>query len=95
LIALLKSGKMDRLLTPTMLAETTGLAKQTIYNRLSSGGDLPPTIRLGKRALRWRESDVDAWIANKVSMPVVVLPTITNIIRKRGRPTKKEQIARR
>jgi prophage regulatory protein len=86
---------MDRLLTPTMLAETTGLAKQTIYNRLSCGGDLPPTIQLGKRALRWRESDVEAWIANKVSKPLVAPPPVPEFVPKRGRPTKAEQIARR
>lgn len=86
---------MDRLLTVTMLAEITGLAKQTIYSRLSSGSDLPPTIRLGKRALRWRESDVAAWIANKVSTPTVIPPIVAELARKRGRPTKAEQIARR
>ena len=89
---------MERLLTPEKLVEITGLSRQTIYNRLSTGGDLPPVVRLG-RALRWRASDVAAWIAAKIStpafsMPLPVAPPLVTS-RRRGRPTKAEQIAYR
>lgn len=53
---------MDRLLTPAELAQMLGLAVQTIYNRLNEGRPLPPHVRIG-RLLRFRLSDVLAWIA--------------------------------
>ncbi|MET7015150.1 helix-turn-helix transcriptional regulator [Uliginosibacterium flavum] len=56
---------MQALLNIKELARCTGLAVQTIYNRLNTCGDLPPAIRLG-RSLRWREEDVEYWISTKV-----------------------------
>ena len=43
---------MQKLLTPSELAEFTGLALQTIYNRHSTSGSLPPCIKLGNPSLR-------------------------------------------
>lgn len=82
---------MIALLTPETLAQKLGLATQTIYNRLALGGDLPVHLKIG-RLPRWRESDVDSWLAVKVvPTPVAVaLPA-----RRRGRPTKADQIAAR
>ncbi len=37
---------MEPLLTAKGLAEKLGLAEQTIYNRNSNGGDLPPSIKI-------------------------------------------------
>ncbi|WP_287497868.1 helix-turn-helix domain-containing protein [Pandoraea sp. CB10b_02] len=52
---------MQQLLTPKALAASLGLAVQTIYNRHSSGGDLPKAIKIGRR-LRFHPHDVDAWL---------------------------------
>ena len=52
---------MQKLLTPSELAEFTGLALQTIYNRHSTSGSLPPCIKLGNR-LRFRMPDVESWL---------------------------------
>ena len=52
---------VEQLLSPKALAALLGLAEQTIYNRHSLGGDLPPAIKLG-RALRFRPADVVAWL---------------------------------
>ena len=52
---------MERLLTPRDLADMTGLAVQTIYNRHSNGSSLPACLMLG-RLLRFRQQDVDAWL---------------------------------
>lgn len=86
---------VEQLLTPKTLAETLGLAEQTIYNRHSAGGDLPPSIKLG-RLLRFRQADVAAWLAKQASpthaRPV---PTPSPVARRRGRPTKAEQVAAR
>lgn len=59
---------MDQLLSPKTLASALGVAEQTIYNRHSSGGNLPRSIKLG-RLLRFRATDVDAWIASQSSSP--------------------------
>ncbi|WP_374477663.1 helix-turn-helix transcriptional regulator [Zoogloea sp.] len=89
---------MEPLLTPQTLAAALGLAEQTIYNRHSTGGNLPPAIKLG-RLLRFRPADVEAWLERQKqpspsaasTAPVVQPPPV----RRRGRPTKAEQIAAR
>lgn len=61
---------MENLLTPKKLAEHLGLGLQTIYNRLSLGGDLPPAIRFGG-TVRFDPSDVRAWTeARRQGVPV-------------------------
>ena len=86
---------MEQLLSPKTLATTLGLAEQTIYNRHSTGGDLPPAIKLG-RLLRFRPSDVEAWLERQqqssTKPPTPVQPSVT---RRPGRPTKAEQVAAR
>ncbi|AXK37975.1 helix-turn-helix transcriptional regulator [Crenobacter cavernae] len=87
---------MEQLLSPKMLAAYLGLAEQTIYNRHSTGGDLPQAIKLG-HLLRFSLADVEAWLetkrqANTALLPAQVQPSTP---RRRGRPTKAEQIAAR
>jgi predicted DNA-binding transcriptional regulator AlpA len=90
-----KEANMQKLLTPSELAELTGLALQTIYNRHSTGGSLPPTIRLGNR-LRFRMPDVESWLEEcsgpNAGAPRADAPTSP---RPPGRPKKADQIARR
>ncbi|WP_084795522.1 helix-turn-helix transcriptional regulator [Rhodoferax ferrireducens] len=82
---------MTALLSPETLAQKLCLSTQTIYNRMATGADLPIYLKLG-RLPRWREADVDHWIAAKVQ----VLPAQASVlVRRRGRPTKSEQIAAR
>jgi predicted DNA-binding transcriptional regulator AlpA len=92
-----KRDIVNQLLTPQTLADMLGLAEQTIYNRHSTGGDLPPCFKLG-RLLRFRPADVEAWLANHSStaeqQPASASPP-TPVVRRRGRPTKAEQIAAR
>jgi len=85
---------VEQLLTPKTLATTLGLAEQTIYNRHSTGGDLPPVIKLG-RLLRFRPADVEAWIESRLRPTVPIFSEATPVTRRPGRPTKAEQIARR
>ena len=42
----------------------TRLSKATIY-RLAKSGEFPTPIRLGVRAVAWRASDVEAWLASR------------------------------
>ena len=43
----------------------TGLARSTIYFRISEGS-FPKAIPLGVRSVAWLESDVDNWIRERV-----------------------------
>ncbi|WP_121306994.1 helix-turn-helix domain-containing protein [Paraburkholderia sp. BL17N1] len=86
---------MEHLLTPKALAAALGLAEQTIYNRHSNGGDLPTCIKLG-RLLRFRPGDVEVWLAKQLSATEEPAPKEqAHMRRRRGRPTKAEQIATR
>lgn len=85
---------MEQLFTPETLATFLGIAEQTIYNRHSIGGDLPPSIKLG-RLLRFRHGDVVAWLNKKQQAEKLGSPTHTSTKRRRGRPSKKEEIESR
>jgi excisionase family DNA binding protein len=53
----------DRMMTVEDLAEYLGLPVGTIYKQRSEGTG-PPGFRLGKH-VRWRRSEVDAWLESK------------------------------
>jgi excisionase family DNA binding protein len=53
----------DRLMTVEDLAEYLGLPIATIYKQRSEGTG-PPGYRVGK-FVRWRRSEVDAWLETK------------------------------
>lgn len=44
------------------VCQVSGLSRATIYKKIAEGG-FPPPLRLGARAVGWRLSDIDAWIA--------------------------------
>ena len=44
----------------------TGLSRSTIYDWISKG-TFPKPIKLGDRAVGWRERDVQFWLASKCS----------------------------
>ena len=81
---------MDNLLTPEALGALLSMSVQTVYNRRAQGLSLPPAVKIG-RLLRFRESDIKIWIAAQVENPALLL---AQPVRRRGRPTKAEQIAR-
>jgi len=79
------------LVSPAELATMLGLAPRTIYNRLHTKGDLPPVMYLG-RLPRFAISDVHEWLNAKRSSGSAVT---NQVPRRRGRPTKAAQIAKR
>lgn len=89
---------MTQLLSPRELANLLSLKEQTIYNRHSAGGSLPPCLKIGNR-LRFRQSDVDAWIAAQIQLPPEPLTRPLEVERvptgRRGRPTKAQEVALR
>ncbi len=49
-----------RLLSIEQVQEKTGLAAATIYKAIAAGW-FPPARKLGPRAVRWIESEIDDW----------------------------------
>ena len=54
----------DRMLRREEVQERTGLSHSAIYGQMREG-DFPLPRRVGQRAVRWRESDLDAWLASR------------------------------
>lgn len=55
---------MDSLLRRPEVEQLTGLARSTIYANVQSGL-FPAPIKIGKRAVAWRSSDVQAWLESR------------------------------
>ena len=56
---------MDRLLKQSEVLAAVGLSRMAVYKLRKAGGFPEPVTTLGLGALRWRESDVQAWIASR------------------------------
>lgn len=56
---------MHKILRLRRVIETTGLAKSTIYKKISDK-EFPSQISLGGKAVGWLESDVEKWIEGRV-----------------------------
>lgn len=52
----------------TMVVRMTGLGRSTIY-RLIAEKKFPGPVRLGDRAVAWRQSDIDRWSEERQSPP--------------------------
>lgn len=52
----------------------TGLSRSTIYLKISEG-TFPAPIALGERSVGWVESEVDAWIAERIKASRATCPT--------------------
>lgn len=56
-----KSNGVTRLIKkPAVLAET-GLSHSSLYLAIKKG-EFPPPVRIGKRSVAWRKSDIEQWI---------------------------------
>lgn len=56
---------MQRIIRLPGVKDATGLSRSTIYKKIS-GGDFPPPISLGDRAVGWLESDIEKWLTSCV-----------------------------
>ena len=54
----------DRILRLPAVCETVGLSKPTIH-RMYRAKQFPQPVRLGAYSIGWRESQVQAWIAER------------------------------
>ena len=50
-----------RILRRTEVLFITGLATSTLYAKMHAG-EFPSAIKLGRRAVGWKSSDIEAWI---------------------------------
>ena len=54
----------DRLLRRCEVEAITGMSRSSIY-RLMQNGEFPRPVRVGPVAVRWRESDIKAWLDSR------------------------------
>ena len=54
----------DRLLRRRKVEELTGLSRASIY-RLMRKGRFPLPVKVSATAVRWKESDITAWIESR------------------------------
>ena len=54
----------DRLLRRREVERITGLSRSSVY-RLMQDGEFPRPVRVGPAAVRWRESDITAWLESR------------------------------
>ena len=53
----------ERILRRPEVEQVVGLCTSSIYAMIASG-EFPKPIRLGRRAVGWRQSVIDDWIAS-------------------------------
>ena len=54
----------DRLLRRREVERITGMSRSSIY-RLMQEGEFPRPVRVGPAAVRWKSSDITAWIESR------------------------------
>ena len=54
----------DRLLRRRQVEEITELSRSSIY-RLMQDGEFPRPVKVGPAAVRWRASDITAWLESR------------------------------
>jgi prophage regulatory protein len=55
---------MDRMLRRREVESVTSLSRSSIYQAMAEGR-FPKPVRLGHRAVGWRKSVIDDWLANR------------------------------
>ena len=55
---------MHQIYRRTDLEKRLGISRSTIYAWMKAGA-FPPPVKLGQRAIGWRASDIDAWLAGR------------------------------
>lgn len=54
------------LLRRPLVEEHTGLSRASIYAMMAEGA-FPKPVRIGKRAVAWRQSDIATWIEQRAT----------------------------
>lgn len=53
--------QVEKLLTAKAVGEMLSLSKRQIF-RMKSAGLICPSVKVGRGAVRWRQSDIEKWI---------------------------------
>ena len=64
----MSSNYEERLLTIAQVCELTGLSRPAIYVEMRERG-LPRPVRVGSKSVRWRLSELVAWMASLEKVP--------------------------
>ena len=54
----------DRLLRRRQVEDITGTSRSSIY-KMMQNGEFPSPVRIGPAAVRWRSSDIRAWVESR------------------------------
>ncbi len=54
----------DRLLRRRDVERVTGMSRASIY-RVMQEGDFPCPVKVGSTAVRWKKSDIAAWVESR------------------------------
>ncbi len=60
----MSASTADRLLRLDEVAARTGLGRTTIYRKMREGS-FPEPLKIGARAVRWPESEIEEWLATR------------------------------
>jgi len=52
----------EKLLSATQVAAMLGLSLRSVY-RMKAVGLICPCLRVGQKAIRWRQSSIEAWLS--------------------------------
>lgn len=66
---------MDQILRMKDVVKKIGLCRATVYAMISRR-EFPRPIRIGERATGWRESELEAWLANRIAAREWSSPTL-------------------
>lgn len=87
-----------RVINSEQLSEMLGITISAIYSHIArkNYASIPPPVKFGRR-LGWIEEDVEQWINNKRNSGKHHIESIdaSDVKKKIGRPTKKEEVAMR
>ena len=56
--------KKERLVRKPIVLDVTGLTNSTLYYFIKEGS-FPPPVKLGKRTVAWKESEINEWINSR------------------------------
>lgn len=66
-MATVSDSKSPRLMRRPEVLAKIGLASSTLYE-MTAAGEFPAPIPIGRQAVGWLESEVDAWIKKRVEL---------------------------
>ncbi len=56
------------LIRPKQLAKLLSISIPTLY-RMINDGELPPKVKIGKRAVGWRRKQIEEWMDERTEIP--------------------------